>query len=584
MIEIVVPVFNAADATRQCLAALARHTDVTVPVTVIDDASTDPEISTIVERFTAERKNTRLVVHETNQGFVRSVNEAMADCEHDVILLNSDAIVTPDWLVGFERCAASDARIATITPFSNNAEICSWPRFCENNPVPDSPDQLAGMIRAFGSNRYPDLPTAVGFCMYIRRSAREELGLFDASTFGLGYGEENDFCRRADAAGWRNVLCDDTYVVHLGGRSFEATGHRPGGENLQRLLDRYPDYNRIIADFIREDPIAPIRSALNDFIRSTMNEESAAGNNPENDDMTDKNLPFTGERFTPECVREIWYEHMHRYVAIRQLIAGKRVLDMACGEGYGSHMMSRHAAQVTGMDISDEAISHARDRYASTENLSFAQGSVTAIDAADDSFDVIVSFETIEHLHEQEQMLSEFDRVLTADGMLIISSPDKATYSDAVGHDNEFHVRELYRDEFESLLDRHFPARLMYAQKLMFQSVIYALEREQAGGRSADWVILDGDTVTDDSAVKPLYYIAIAARSKQQLPDFDRLHLFQDLDESVYRHYYHEIRKNMQSGEMLIEQQQQVDQLQSRLAKLDRLPGWLQRLLGLSDN
>ena len=123
-------------------------------------------------------------------------------------------------------------------------------------------------------------------------------------------------------------------------------------------------------------------------------------------------LPFTGERFTPECVREIWYEHMHRYAYAAAFGAGKRVLDAACGEGYGSALLARAGANVTGIDISAEAVAHARLRYAGVDGLKFAQADVTQLDGlAAASFDVIVSFETLEHVHAQERMVAGFRRL-----------------------------------------------------------------------------------------------------------------------------------------------------------------------------
>ena len=141
--------------------------------------------------------------------------------------------------------------------------------------------------------------------------------------------------------------------------------------------------------------------------------------------MSDK-LDFTGERFTPECVREIRYEHFHRYAFARHFCEGAQVLDAACGEGYGAALLSASASSVVGVDISAEAIDHASQRYAKHPNLNFKQADVTHLPFADDSFDRVVSFETLEHLEEQEQLLSEFRRVLRPDGLLVISSPDKA--------------------------------------------------------------------------------------------------------------------------------------------------------------
>ena len=99
----------------------------------------------------------------------------------------------------------------------------------------------------------------MGFCMWIRRKALTQCGNFDAETFGRGYGEENDFCRRVDAMGWRNILCVNAYVAHTGAASFGPIGLGPGGDNLQKLLVRWPDYHEQVARFILEDPLRELR-------------------------------------------------------------------------------------------------------------------------------------------------------------------------------------------------------------------------------------------------------------------------------------------------------------------------------------
>jgi len=163
-------------------------------------------------------------------------------------------------------------------------------------------------------------------------------------------------------------------------------------------------------------------------------------------------LEFTGERFTPECEREIWYEHYHRYALAARWCANRRILDAACGEGYGSSMLARTATSVEGVDISPEAISHANQRYGHQQNVNFQLADCTKLPFGDDEFDCVVSFETLEHLAEHDRLLAEFRRVLKADGCLILSSPDKASYSDAQNNVNEYHVKELYRDELEELM------------------------------------------------------------------------------------------------------------------------------------
>lgn len=258
---IVVPVYGAPDALQACLDSLLRTLPTQARVHLCDDASPQREVATICAEFAAAAPFEVVTQRrERNLGFVGNVDLAFAEtAPHDVILLNSDTIASRGWFEAIVACADSDPRIGTATPWSNNAEICSFPRFCEASPLPESPDLLADAASALGAGDYVDLPTGVGFCMYVRRAMLQAIGDFDQATFGRGYGEENDLCFRAAAHGWRNVLCHTAYVGHLGGASFAAEGHRPGGENLQRLNARYPAYNHTIADFIMRDPLRPLR-------------------------------------------------------------------------------------------------------------------------------------------------------------------------------------------------------------------------------------------------------------------------------------------------------------------------------------
>jgi GT2 family glycosyltransferase len=265
---VVVPVYNAPGEVDDCLASVRRTVTDETPVVVIDDASPDPAVQTLLAAREREAPASwRFLRNSENRGFVETANRGMQLAAGDVVLLNSDTVVTSGWLQGLQRCLASDPAIATATPWTNNGEIASIPDFCRVNPAPRDPDAVAAAIAAAGPAAYPDIPTAVGFCMAIARQAIDRIGLFDAELFGKGYGEENDFCMRARAAGFRNVLCDDVYIVHLGGRSFGPTGLKPGEESMRRLLSRHPDYLAIVEDFIGSDPLGPRRRAILDALR-----------------------------------------------------------------------------------------------------------------------------------------------------------------------------------------------------------------------------------------------------------------------------------------------------------------------------
>ncbi|HLW13111.1 MAG TPA: glycosyltransferase family 2 protein, partial [Casimicrobiaceae bacterium] len=232
-VDIVVPVYNASEDVQRCIESVLACTSRPFTLVLIDDASPDPRIGTLFEEL-ARRGDRRieLLRNDVNRGFTATANRGMKRSRADVVLLNSDTIVTKGWLDALLRCAASDARIATVTPFSNNAEICSFPRFCENNRLDtdSDPERIRDALERAAVPTYPDLPTGVGFCMFVRRAALDDIGDFDLA-FGAGYGEENDFCLRAARAGWRNVLADDAFVVHAGERSFAGRKGDLGARN-----------------------------------------------------------------------------------------------------------------------------------------------------------------------------------------------------------------------------------------------------------------------------------------------------------------------------------------------------------------
>ena len=292
-------------------------------------------------------------------------------------------------------------------------------------------------------------------------------------------------------------------------------------------------------------------------------------------------LEFTGERFTPECQREIWYEHFHRYALAAHWCKNMRTLDAACGEGYGAALLSETAGLVEAVDISEDAISHARQRYGTKPGLNFHISDCTNLPFSDNEFDRVVSFETLEHLVEQEQLLTEFRRVLKPDGFLMLSSPDKAVYSDQQNTSNEFHVKELYRDELEQLITRHFPVYRLLGQKLAFHSAIWSMDgvKEVRLDQLSDGVCMSPAIIKQP----PMYYIALCSAEESSLPDSnDKLWLFDDLEESVYQHYYGEIKRNMSAGGIIAGLEEQINELKNQLKDSEvSPPSWWQRLLGM---
>jgi len=221
-------------------------------------------------------------------------------------------------------------------------------------------------------------------------------------------------------------------------------------------------------------------------------------------------LPWTGERYVPEVEGDVEMEHLHRYAIARDLAYGKDVLDIACGEGYGSQLLATVARKVTGVDISAEAIAHAARKYV-RPNIAFAVGSCACIPLPDASVDLVVSFETIEHHDQHLDMMREIRRVLHANGVLIISSPDKHEYSDEPGYKNEYHVKELYLSEFRDLLATGFKHVRLFGQRVYFGSLVAPTD-----GRATRFVSYsrrDESVRREPGIMKPVYYIAVASNA-----------------------------------------------------------------------
>lgn len=248
-VAIVVPVYNAAEDVERCLDSVLAHTTGRSRLIVIDDASTDARIAPLLNRY-RDIGGVEIFANAENLGFTATVNRGIALAgEADVVLLNADTEVAASWLTGLRHALHSDVDIATVTAVSDNAGAFSVPELEQENPIP-SVWTFADAARALWQNAghaYPQLPTGNGFCMLIRREVIAAIGALDVEAFPKGYGEENDFCQRACAAGYRHLIAGNVFVRHARSRSF---GHERremlGRAGMQVLRERWPDYERDI--------------------------------------------------------------------------------------------------------------------------------------------------------------------------------------------------------------------------------------------------------------------------------------------------------------------------------------------------
>jgi SAM-dependent methyltransferase len=241
---------------------------------------------------------------------------------------------------------------------------------------------------------------------------------------------------------------------------------------------------------------------------------------PEKEDAQSE-LVFTGERFIPRQTDPLLaLEHYHRYYFASRFAENKRILDIACGEGYGSALLSKSAGEVVGIDIDEVTIEHARTRYSPIANLRFEVGRCEdgPKDAA--GFDMVVSFELLEHLDPGDQVsfLRNVQRVMKQDGIFVISSPERYEYAATYQTRNEFHKHELTLLELKSFLGAFFKHVYLCAQRVLFVSTMWQLEKS----RDAQFLfhsrkdLLD-EIPSNESLAQPLYLIALC--SNAPIPD-----------------------------------------------------------------
>jgi O-antigen biosynthesis protein len=268
-VDIVIPIHNGSAYLPELFQRLAAHTTTPHRLIVVDDASSEPAVTGLLAGLRPAADaclGVELIRNETNLGFVASINRGLAVCRHHVVILNSDVRVPANWLERLMQPIFEDPRVASTTPFSNRATICSFPNFCRDNDMllGLSVDAIDRHFRAIKPPAFPvELPTGLGFCMGLSRHFLERVGHFDEETFGRGYGEENDWCCRAAEAGGSHVLVENLFVEHDHGGSFSAgEKKRLLNANLKKLAARHPAYFPRVHHFIESDPSATLRALM----------------------------------------------------------------------------------------------------------------------------------------------------------------------------------------------------------------------------------------------------------------------------------------------------------------------------------
>ena len=268
-VDIIVPIHGGYEDVLCCIGSVLQTLPPGARLIAVDDASPDPALRRHLEDLAADGRLV-LIRLEQNVGFPGAANVGMRHAlNRDIILLNSDAEVFGDWVDRLALAAYATPFIATVTPLSNTGSISSYPT-SQSEPSYSSSDAAAidRLCGDLNSKVYLDAPSGVGFCLYIRRDCLREVGFFDETLFSLGYGEENDFCLRASATGWKHVIAADTFVRHTGGKSFGARKTALIERNAKILNAKYPGYDDYISGWRKDQPTFEVGRRL-DIARLT---------------------------------------------------------------------------------------------------------------------------------------------------------------------------------------------------------------------------------------------------------------------------------------------------------------------------
>jgi GT2 family glycosyltransferase len=266
-IDIIIPVYNGLEHLKKLLQSLLKNTSEPYRLILIDDCSSDPRVWPYLKEVAKRRRNTVLLRNDVNKGLPATINLGIQHTRNHFVILNTDVELPPGWLERLMYPILHFKNVASTTPFTNSGTICSFPKFLADNKLIDELsveeiDAFFARVKVDIEN-VVDLPSGVGFCMGMNKDVVNEIGGFDAETFGRGYGEENDWCMRARYKGYKHLLVPNLFVYHKHGATFDSKERRKLMErNLNLLAKKHPEYFSLVEKFITEDPVGPIRDLL----------------------------------------------------------------------------------------------------------------------------------------------------------------------------------------------------------------------------------------------------------------------------------------------------------------------------------
>ena len=427
MISIIIPIHNQEDYTKACIESIQRSVH-NYELIIIDNGSDRHILEGNLVEMLPDCDSENIIRNEDNLGFPKAVNQGIEKAQGDVIaILNNDLIVTPHWLEILQSHLSNG--LDMVGPVTNSI---SGPQ----QVLIDQYDDLATLYKAAEGlqekkkgQSYP-YHRLVFFCVAIKREVIDKIGLLD-EIYTPGNCEDDDFCMRAIEAGFKLGIAKDCYIHHFGSITHKA-------------MDL--DYRELLAK--------------NQKIFNDKWSNKYAAMIKKNNQADGTEISFTGERAIPEdpnTPADVMAEHWARYKYAVQFVEEKKVLDVACGAGYGADLLAISAKSVIGGDISPETITYCKTHYA--PGATFHTFDICNMPYSEATFDVVVSFETIEHIPDGNLFLSEIIRVLVKDGMLIISCP--------LGGDcgNPYHLTYYQKGTFELVLKKYFDEVKMLYQR-----------------------------------------------------------------------------------------------------------------------